>query len=137
MFSTQDQRSVRDIFSLTINSDKMKQAILTALGDKEMLKILDAAMQQCKSVNDIIRETGVPHTTGYRKVNWLLQEGLLAVQRTRISPDGKKYSEVRSVLRSFNVKYELNILVVEGEQNFNPMGRTASDFFSLDESTSQ
>lgn len=101
-----------------------------------MLKILDASMIRPVSVNEIIRETGVPHTTAYRKVKWLLDHGLLAVQKITITPDGKKFSEVRSTLRSFNVKYELGNVIVEGENNFNPVERTAQDFFSLDDVSS-
>ena len=96
-----------------------------------MLKILDASMLRPISVNEIIRETNVPHTTAYRKVKLLLDHGLLAVQKIMISEDGKKFSEVRSTLRSFNVKYELGNVIVEGENNFNPVERTAQDFFSL------
>ena len=96
-----------------------------------MLKILDASMLRPISVNEIIRETEVPHTTAYRKVKWLLDQGLLAVQKITITEDGKKFSEVRSTLRSFNVKYELGNVIVEGENNFNPVERTAQDFFSL------
>ena len=101
-----------------------------------MLKILDASMIRPVSVNEIIRVTGVPHTTAYRKVKWLLDHGLLAVQKITITPDGKKFSEVRSTLRSFNVKYELGNVIVEGENNFNPVERTAQDFFSLDDVSS-
>ncbi len=97
-----------------------------------MLKILDATMLRARPINGIIMETGIPHTTAYRKVNWLLEQGLLTVQRIAISDDGKKFSEVRSVLRSFDVKYQLGNVVVQGEQNFNPIERMASDFFSLD-----
>ncbi len=116
---------------LIITSEKLKQSILVALGDKEMLKILDASMFKAVSVNDIIRETGIPHTTAYRKVKWLLDQGLLGVQKITITPDGKKFSKVRSTLRAFNVRYELGNVVVEGEQNFNPVERTAQDFFTL------
>ncbi|MCL5066905.1 MAG: winged helix-turn-helix domain-containing protein [Thaumarchaeota archaeon] len=121
---------------MKISNAKLKQSILIALADEEILKILNAAMLRAKPVNEIIKETGIPHTTAYRKVNWLLEQGLLAVQRIHITPDGKKFSEVRSTLKSFNVRYELNSVIVEGEPNFNPMERTANDFFSLD-STSQ
>ena len=107
------------------------------LGDKEMLKILDSSMLRAMSVNEIIRETGIPHTTAYRKVKWLLDQGLLSVQKITITQDGKKFSEVRSALRSFNVRYELGNVVVEGEQNFSPAERTAQDFFSLGESSLQ
>ena len=101
-----------------------------------MIKVLDACMLKPISVNDIIKETGIPHTTAYRKVRWLLDQGLLAVQKITVTPDGKKFSEVRCTLRSFNVKYELGSVVVQGEQNFNPVVRTAQDFFSLESSSS-
>lgn len=116
---------------MIIMSEKLKQSILVALGDKEMLKILDTSMLHPISVNDIVKETGIPHTTAYRKVKWLLDQGLLSVQKITITQDGKKFSEVRSVLRSFNVRYELGNVIVEGEKNFNPVERTAQDFFSL------
>ena len=116
---------------MIITSEKLKQSILVALGDKEMLKILDVSMLHAISVNDIIKETSIPHTSAYRKVKWLLDQGLLSVQKITITQDGKKFSEVRSTLRSFNVRYELGSVIVEGEQNFNPIERTAQDFFSL------
>lgn len=119
--------------TLIVEKEKLKQAILLALGDKEMLKILDAAMIRPIAVNEVIRETNIPHTTTYRKVKWLLDSGLLAVQKITIKEDGKKFSEVRSTMRSFNVKYELGSVIVEGENNFNPLERTAQDFFSLDD----
>lgn len=120
---------------MVINSDKIKQSILIALGDAEMLSVLDACMMRAVSVNDIIKQTGIPHTTAYRKVKWLLDQGLLAVQKIIITKDGKKFSEVRSTLKSFNVRYEMGSVVVEGEENFNPMQRTAQDFFSLEDNS--
>jgi hypothetical protein len=116
---------------MIINSEKLRQSILVVLGDQEMLRILDSSMFHPRSVNDIIKETGIPHTTAYRKVKWLLDQGLLSVQKITITQDGKKFSEVRSTLRSFNVRYELGSVIVEGEQNFNPAERTAQDLFSL------
>jgi DNA-binding transcriptional ArsR family regulator len=121
---------------LIITNEKLKQSILAALGDKEMLRILDTAMLKPVSVIDIIKGTEIAHTTAYRKVRWLLEQGLLAVEKITITSDGKKFSEVRCTLKSFNVKYELGNVVVEGERNFNPVERTAQDFFSLEPSSS-
>ncbi|MDH2901278.1 MAG: hypothetical protein PXY39_09925, partial [archaeon] len=77
---------------MIITSEKLKQSILVTLGDKEMLKILDVSMLHAISVNDIIKETNIPHTTAYRKVKWLLDQGLLSVQKITITQDGKKFS---------------------------------------------
>jgi hypothetical protein len=110
----------------------LKQAVLIALGDKEMLRIMDAVMFKPHSVNDIIIETGIPHTTAYRKVKWLMDNNLIAVEKITITSDGKKSSSVRTTWKSFKVNYEHNQVIVEGEKNFNPVERTAVDFFSLD-----
>jgi hypothetical protein len=40
---------------MIVKNNQLKQDILTALADKEMLKILDLSMYNSKSVNDIIR----------------------------------------------------------------------------------
>ena len=61
-----------------IKNERSKRAILAALADAELQKILDATMYNSKSVNQIIRETNIPHTTAYRKIKWLVEEKLRA-----------------------------------------------------------
>jgi predicted transcriptional regulator len=116
---------------VVIERDRFKQAILAALADKEIVRIMDCAMFRSKSVNDVIRETGVSHSTAYRKIKWMLEEGLLLTERMDITPDGKKFSLFRSTLKSINVKYELGKTRLEIEYNVNVLERTAERFFSL------
>lgn len=118
--------------NMMIRSERSKQAILAALADRELQKILDAAMFNSKSVNQIIKDTGIPHTTAYRKIKWLLDERLLIVDKIEITEDGKKSSLLRTVLKSFNVRYEYNNVVIEAEQNFDTMKKVTEMFFSLD-----
>ena len=89
---------------MIIKSERLKRAILTALADIELQKILDVVMHQSKSVNQIIHETNVSHTTAYRKMRWLVEEKLLIVDKIEITEEGKKSSFFRTILKSFNVK---------------------------------
>jgi len=57
---------------MIIKGERLKRALLVALADTDLQKILDAAMYQSKSVNQIIKETNISHTTAYRKIKWLL-----------------------------------------------------------------
>src|SRR5438876_980404 len=57
-----------------LKGKRLKHALLAALADTDLQRILDAAMYQSKSVNQIINETNVSHTTAYRKIKWLLEE---------------------------------------------------------------
>jgi hypothetical protein len=50
-----------------VQSQSAKKAILSALADEEMMKILDSVMYYSKSIVDIAREKNIPHTTCYRK----------------------------------------------------------------------
>ena len=81
---------------MIIKSDKLKCAILAALADIELQKILDAAIYQSKSGNQIIKETNISHTTAYKKIRWLVEEKLLIVDKIEITEDGKKSSLFRT-----------------------------------------
>ena len=107
---------------------------MLALADTELQKILDAAMYQSKSVNQIIRESNVSHSTVYRKIRWLVEEKLLIVDKIEITENGKKLSLFRTILKSFNVKYEYNNVVIEAEQNFDTLRKITENFFTLHDS---
>ena len=59
---------------MIIKSQRIKKAILTALADDEMIKILDSVGNQAKFVRDIINEKDIPYTNAYRKTKWLQTE---------------------------------------------------------------
>jgi predicted transcriptional regulator len=111
--------------------DRFKHAILTALADKEMIKILDCATLRPISVNELIRDTGISHSTVYRKIKWMLEEGLLFTEKINITDDGKKFGLFRSTLRSINTKYDQGKVSVQVEYNINVVERTAERLFSL------
>ncbi len=118
---------------MIIKGERLKCAILAALGDTELQKILDATMFNSKSVSQIIRDTGIPHTTAYRKIKWLVEEKLLIVDKIEITEDGKKSGFFRTILKSFNVKYEYNSVIIEAEQNYDTLRKITEKFFSLNE----
>jgi predicted transcriptional regulator len=96
------------------------------------MKILDSAMNQSKSVIEIVKETNISHSTGFRKIKWLLKEGLIMLDKIVITPDGKKFSLYHSTLKSINVKYEYTNVVVKAEPNFAITKKSIMKFFSLD-----
>ena len=118
---------------MIIKGERLKRGLLVALADTDLQKILDAAMYQSKSVNQIIKETNISHTTAYRKIKWLLEEKLLIVDKIEITEEGKKSSFFRTILKSFNVKYEYNSVVIEAEQNIDTLRKVTQKLFSLDE----
>jgi predicted transcriptional regulator len=130
-----DYISMMNIHQLTQPSPIVKshevRVVLTALADSEMMKILDSAMNQSKSINEILRETNISHTTGSRKIKWLLNEGLIVLDKIIITPDGKKFSLYHSTLKAISVKYEDTNVIVEAEPNFDIAKKWINKFFSL------
>jgi hypothetical protein len=108
------------------------RVVLIALGDNEMRKILDSAMNQAKSINEILKDTDITHSTGFRKIKWLLKEGLIILDKVIITPDGKKFSLYHSTLKAVSVKYEDNNVSVEAEPNSDIARKWTHKFFSLD-----
>ena len=81
---------------------------------------MNCVMNHSKSFIDITRENNdIPHTTAFRKIKWLLNQGLLIVDKIVITDAGKKFSLYHSTLKTISVKYENNETIVEAEQNFN------------------
>ena len=117
--------------TIEVGGQRFRQAILAALADKDIVKIIDCATFRPKSVKDVIRETGISHSTAYRKIRWMLEEGLLFTEKIEITADGKKFSLVSSTLKSINVKYEHGKTSVQVEYNINVLERTAERLFSL------
>lgn len=75
---------------MIVKNNQLKQDILTALADKEMLKILNLSMYNSKSVNEIIKESDISYTTVYRKIKWLSDRELLVIDKINLTSEGKK-----------------------------------------------
>lgn len=76
-------------------------------------------------------ECGIPHTTAYRKVKWLVDENLLFVDRIIITQEGKKYSLFLTVFKSFNVRYDQNQILIDAEPIIDRKEKIAKHFYSV------
>lgn len=71
-------------------------AILSALGDESSRKILTSAITRGKTVEEISSEENLPLSTCYRRVRGLLSGGLMILERTVVTPAGKRYAVYRT-----------------------------------------
>jgi len=121
------------IMTIVVERDRFRQAILEMIADKEMRNILDYATYHSRSVNNVIGDIGMSHSTAYRKINWMLEEGLLFSDKIEITPDGKKFSLFRSTLKSINIRYSQGEIIVQVDYNFNVLEKITARLFSLDQ----
>ena len=68
---------------MIVKCQRIKRALLSALADEEMVKIMNCVMYNSKSFNDIVLENNeIPRTTAFRKIRWLLN-GCSAPDKSR------------------------------------------------------
>lgn len=118
---------------MIVKSHRIKRALLAALADEEMVKIMNCVIYNSKSFNDIVLENNdIARTTTFRKIRWLLNERILIDDKIIITEAGKKFSLYHSTLKAINVKYENKDVIVEAKQNFDIAKKWIEKFFSLD-----
>jgi len=112
--------------------NKLKSAILSVLADDEMIRILNSTKNESKSAVTIMKINDISHSTTYRKIKWLLENGLLIVDKIEITNDGKKFSLLRSTLKTVQINYE-NEVTIKVIENVDKMQVAANQFFSMEE----
>jgi DNA-binding transcriptional ArsR family regulator len=81
-----------------------KERILDALGDPASRGILLMISDAPRSAQDLLTANRIPQSTLYRKLHELQDLGLIGVQRTAITPEGKRVDLYRSLLEELRVE---------------------------------
>ncbi len=91
----------------------LSSAVLTALGDESSRKILGSAIASGKTVEDISAEQGLPLSTCYRRMRTLLSGGLMILERTIVTPAGKRYAIYRTSFSKTAIRFDGGEITVE------------------------
>ncbi len=90
-----------------------KTALGAVLMDDYNLKILAATALKPMSVREIAYRFDIPLASAYRKIKELEGFGLIKVEETRLTRDGKRYKLYRSQVENFEVTYHKNTLKIK------------------------
>jgi len=91
---------------LIVGDETAKQRILSALSDQYSRKILTATVTQPVSALDLSKTYQIPITTVYRRIEELVEAGLIAAVKSGRTADGKWYDLYRSLLKRIDVGFE-------------------------------
>lgn len=72
------------------------QSVAEAISERNSRVVLAACIDAPMSVKDICHATGLPLATAYRQVHRLIDLGILAIERSAMTEEGKKYDLFRS-----------------------------------------
>ncbi|QLH09154.1 transcriptional regulator [Candidatus Nitrosotenuis sp. DW1] len=98
-------KTTRNDSWVSINNSILTKIILEAFGDICKKRILDILSSDVLIISQIIEKCDIAQTSGYRKINSLIDDGLLVPSGYVSTSDGKKVTKYRSVFD--NVKIEI------------------------------
>ena len=75
---------------ITIQDQELSKTFLQTFGDEDKKTILDTVLNKSLIVADILKESKIPQTSGYRKINSMISNGILISNGFELSKDNKK-----------------------------------------------
>ncbi|TBR24983.1 MAG: transcriptional regulator [Candidatus Nitrosotenuis sp.] len=90
---------------VTIDNPVLTKIILYSFGDDDKKKILSTLSHEALIISQIIERCDIAQTSGYRKINSLIDDGLLVPSGYISTTDGKKVTKYRTIFD--NVKIEI------------------------------
>ena len=82
----------------TIDDSKISQVILESFGDDDKSSIINSVIDEQKIISEILEHCKIPQTSGYRKINQLIEDGILIPSGFETSNDNDKYQHPYSQL---------------------------------------
>lgn len=80
-----------------------EHALAALLSDESARRVLSTCIEAAHCVREIIQATDLGKASAYRHVRDLVSAGLLVVERSAMTPDGKRYELYRASVRSIRV----------------------------------
>lgn len=118
---------------MLIKDRRLQDALLRALADEQSRRILAATSNRPRSASDLIHEEGLPSSSTYRRLHELEKEGLLAVVRTVLTSEGKKYQMYKATFREVSLKFQSGEVVIKAVPNLDAVQKVFRLFHSFQE----
>ena len=98
---------------MTIEDSHIHRIILEAIGDNDKKNILNAVLDKPRIISEILEICNIPQTSGYRKINNLIQNGLLIINGHEISDDGRIINKYQPVFDNIQIHVEKNKVTIQ------------------------
>jgi len=98
---------------VTIQDQELSKILLETLGDEDKKKILGTVLNKTRIVADILKESKTPQTSGYRKINSMISNGILISNGFELSKDNKKIKKYETVFQNIKMDIQENSTIVK------------------------
>jgi hypothetical protein len=104
---------------ITIQDQDLAKVFLESFGDYDKKAILNTVLDKPLIVSDILKTCKIPQTSGYRKINSLIKDGLLIPNGQSVTSDGKKVTKYETLFKNINIEIEKNSVRVKVQMKKN------------------
>ena len=102
---------------ISIKNPTLSNIILEAFGDTEKKKIITSVTEKPKIIYEILKDSKMPQTSGYRKINSLIEKGILVPDGFVETPEGKKINKYRTSFDDIIIDIRKNQITVNIEMD--------------------
>ncbi|MFB5621130.1 MAG: transcriptional regulator, partial [Nitrosopumilus sp.] len=90
---------------IQMKDPELARIFLESFADQDKKAILGSVMSESLIIAKILDSCGIPQTSGYRKINYLINNGLLVSNGFELAHDGKKVKKYETIFE--NVKVDI------------------------------
>jgi len=98
---------------ITLEDSKLVELMLKSLGDEDKKNLIYAAIGEPRIISDMLEISNIPQTSGYRKVNALIDDGILVPQGYVTTHDGKRVTKYKAIFDNISISIEKNKISVK------------------------
>jgi len=101
-----------DKYILTIIDSNLSDLVLELFGDMETRKIISSLLEKEFTIPQILKESKVPKTSGYRKIENLIINGII-IESGKILSESKKIFKLQCIFHEINLDMKKEKIVVK------------------------
>jgi len=105
-----------DKFLVTIIHQHLRDLILELFGDIETKKIIITLLEKEYTIPQILKESKIPKTSGYRKIENLILNGLI-IESRKVLSESKKISKLQCIFEEIDLKIKKDKIEIIGVIN--------------------
>lgn len=98
---------------IEIKDQELSKIFLESFADPDKMLIIDSVMDGSLIICDIIERCQIPQTSGYRKINFLINNGLLVFNGYELVQDGKKVKKYETIFDNVKMDIVKNLVTVK------------------------
>ena len=106
-------KKLKENYHIIILDSALVHLILDMFGDDETRKIIISILKSEHTIPEILKESGVPKTSGYRKIENLLINGFF-IETGKVLSESKKISKIQCIFQEIIMDAKKEKLIVSG-----------------------